>query len=317
MKTSLILCTHNPRMDYLQRALAALRDQTLPKSEWELLVIDNRSTDPLANRLNLGWHPQGRIVREEEIGLARARLCGIKESRGEVLVFSDDDNVLDPGYLAEGLRIAEAWPRLGAWGGSIVPEFEVQPPDHLRPHLKMLALREVTQPRWANVWDCKDAEPWGAGLCIRRRAALAYCDFYEKSRIRIDGRSGKLLSAGEDSEISFVTCSLGLGMGVFPSLKVVHLIPSRRLDEAYLAGIAQGLETSSILLFYKWGDNHPGSPFSPLNILRLLKHCLLKHGIERRLYVAKYRGRIAADKIIRSHHLRNHTAPTRLETKEP
>ena len=300
MKISLILCTHNPRMDYLQRVLGALQGQSLSKSEWELLVIDNRSTDPLAQRLDLRWHPHGQVVREERVGLALARLCGIAHSRGEIIVFVDDDNVLDPAYLAECLNIAKDWSQLGTWGGAIVPEFEVQPPDHLRPHLKMLALREVTQPRWSNVWDCKDAEPWGAGLCVRRRAALAYRDFYEKSSIRIDGRSGKLLSAGEDSEINFVTCSLGLGMGVFPTLKVLHLIPERRLKEAYLAGIAQGLETSSILLFYKWGGKNPESPFSPLNVLRLAKHGLLERGLERRLYFAKYRGRIAATRILRS-----------------
>src|SRR5208337_1906590 len=99
MKISLILCTHNPRMDYLQRVLGALRGQSLSKSEWELLVIDNRSTDPLAQRLDLCWHPHGQVVREELVGLALARLCGIDHSRGEIIVFVDDDNVLDPAYL--------------------------------------------------------------------------------------------------------------------------------------------------------------------------------------------------------------------------
>ena len=300
MKLSLIICTHNPRGDYLQRVLGALQDQTLPKSEWELIVVDNHSDDPLANRVDLNWHPHGRTVREDKIGLSRARLRGIMESRGEVLVFADDDNVFDPGYLAESLSIGETWPQLGTWGGSIVPEFEVPPAHRLRPHLNMLALREVTHPRWSNVWNCKDAEPWGAGLCVRRRCALSYCDSYEKSDLRIDGRTGKLLSAGEDSEISFVACSLGMGMGVFPSLKVVHLIPARRLQDAYLAGVAQGLETSSVLLFYKWGGIRPGSPFSPLKIMRLLKHCLLDRGIERRLHVAQYLGQVAAARIIRS-----------------
>ena len=146
MKISVSLCTHNPRMDYLNRVLLGCRNQTLPFSEWELLLIDNACTEPLAARFDIAWHPGGRIIREETLGLAYARLRGISKSRGEVLVFVDDDNVLNADYLAKSLRIAAEWPTLGAWGGSIAPEFEVSPPVHLMPYLKVLALREVTEP---------------------------------------------------------------------------------------------------------------------------------------------------------------------------
>jgi glycosyltransferase involved in cell wall biosynthesis len=301
MKISVIICTHNPRLDYLQRVLSALQSQTLPKSDWELLVIDNQSTEFLEKRVDLAWHPCGRVVREEKLGLALARLCGIAQSHGEILVFVDDDNVLAADYLSECRRIAQDWPQLGVWGGSIVPELEVQPRADLLPHLQYLALREVTQPRWSNVWDCKDAEPWGAGLCVRRPAALAYQRYYhQESHLLICGRAGTSLLSGEDSELCFVVCGMGLGMGLFPSLKVLHLIPKRRLTETYLARIAEGLETSSWLLFFKWAGRHPGPPFSPLSLLRLLKHFLLDRGIERRLYLAKYRGRLAAARIIRA-----------------
>jgi glycosyltransferase involved in cell wall biosynthesis len=50
---SVIVCTHNPRQDYLARALAALRDQTLPTNEWELLVVDNASDIHLARTIDL------------------------------------------------------------------------------------------------------------------------------------------------------------------------------------------------------------------------------------------------------------------------
>jgi len=61
---SVIICTHNPRPDYFSRVLAALRQQTLPLSEWELLVIDNQSAEPIAGRLNLTWHPAAQVIRE-------------------------------------------------------------------------------------------------------------------------------------------------------------------------------------------------------------------------------------------------------------
>ena len=52
---------------------------------------------------------------------------------GEILIFVDDDNVLDPNYLSRAAQLASNWPILGAWGaGLILPEFEVEPPPHLK-----------------------------------------------------------------------------------------------------------------------------------------------------------------------------------------
>src|SRR5687768_16787095 len=71
---SVIICSHNPRREYLDRVLGALRGQTLPQSQWEVLVVDSASREPLQERVGLEWHPSARIVREDEPGLTRARL---------------------------------------------------------------------------------------------------------------------------------------------------------------------------------------------------------------------------------------------------
>src|SRR5271155_5863652 len=98
-RLSAIICAHNPREDYLRRVLDGLRAQTLPLEQWELLLIDNASGVSVADRFDLSWHPLGRHIREEELGLTPARLCGMKESKAEILVLVDDDTVLDPDYL--------------------------------------------------------------------------------------------------------------------------------------------------------------------------------------------------------------------------
>ncbi len=92
---SVILCTHNPRADYLDRVLVGLRRQTLSFQHWELVLIDNASKEKVADRFDIGWHPNGRNIREDELSLTPARLRGIAESVAELLVFVDDDNVLD------------------------------------------------------------------------------------------------------------------------------------------------------------------------------------------------------------------------------
>ena len=69
---SVIICTHNPRLDYLRRVLAALQNQTLSSGEWELVMVDNASHTPLSGTIDLSWHPQGRVVREENLARARS-----------------------------------------------------------------------------------------------------------------------------------------------------------------------------------------------------------------------------------------------------
>src|SRR6266436_1643779 len=120
---SVVTCSHNPRPDYLQQVLQALRSQTLAREAWEYLLIDNASKEPLDLRVDLSWHPNAKHLREENLGLTYARLRGIGEASGGILVFVDDDNVLDADFLEQVLNIAEAWPKIGAWSGQTRPRF--------------------------------------------------------------------------------------------------------------------------------------------------------------------------------------------------
>lgn len=299
MKICVIICTHNPKPRYFERVLSALRDQSLPKQDWELLIIDNASREPLSRAVwDLSWHPSARIVREDKVGLSAARMCGMQEATAPLLVFVDDDNVLDPNYLSNVDSISQRWPQLGVWGGSITPEFEVEPSDHLAEFLEVLAIREIDAPRWSNVSTCADAEPWGAGLCVRAFVATEYRELYMKSVVQVGDRTGTSVLSGGDTEICLVACKLGLGMGLFPELKVIHLIPKERILEDYLVKITEGIQTSLHLVAYKWRGLLPNSPFSLMNVLRLGKSILLKRGIHRRMYLASVRARIRARNII-------------------
>src|SRR3954465_7016965 len=117
MQVSVVIPTHNPRIDYLQRVLLALRAQRLPLAEWELIIVDNASAEPVAPRVDLAWHPAGRVIREERLGVTAARLAGFAAARGEVIVLVDDDNALAPDYLATAAQLGREHPTLGAWSG--------------------------------------------------------------------------------------------------------------------------------------------------------------------------------------------------------
>ena len=253
-RVSVVLCTHNPRADYLERVLAALRAQAVPAGEWELLLIDNASREPLAASCDLSWHPHGRVVREEEVGLTAARLRGIRESAADLLLFVDDDNLLAADYLTRGLDIAEQYPFLGAWGGQVIPEFEVPPAENVRPFLRYLLIREFDEARWSNQVNFHETTPCGAGMWIRRAVANEYVALVASDpRRRELGRKGQLIFAGEDSDMALCSRRLGLGVGIFPQLKLTHLIPQQRLQPEFFLKAAFGAGYSFTLLSYLHG----------------------------------------------------------------
>jgi glycosyltransferase involved in cell wall biosynthesis len=246
---SVITCSHNPRPDYLERVFDALRKQTLDKRRWEFLLIDNSSQDPLEARVDLSWHSNARHFREGKLGLTHARLRGIREATGDLIVFVDDDNVLDDDYLEEALRVAEEWPRLGAWGGQTRPGFEETPPDWTRPYWSRLVIREFDSDRWSNQPSSAETMPCGAGMCVRKSVADCYAALHANGQRKIlMDRAGDSLMSGGDSDLAICACDTGLGMGLFTSLKLTHLIPSSRLSEDYLVRLLEGLACSAIVL---------------------------------------------------------------------
>jgi glycosyltransferase involved in cell wall biosynthesis len=246
---SVVICTYNPRWDYLQRCVDALRGQTLPPNRWELVVVDNRSDEPVADRVDLSWRSAARIVREETLGLTHARLRGIRETTGELLVLVDDDNVLDADFLETALRVSKEKPFLGSWSGQCRPGFEEQPPEWTRRYWGNLAIREFDKDVWSNLPRLSDTMPCGAGLCVRRDVALHYLYLHEsgKRSFQFD-RTGDSLLSGGDNDLAACACDFGFGLGLIAALKLQHLIPPQRLTVDYISRLAEGIAFSSTLL---------------------------------------------------------------------
>jgi GT2 family glycosyltransferase len=253
MRLSVIICTHNPRQDYLTRVLQALREQTLPITEWELLLVDNCSSKPLTC-FDLSWHTNAIYIREDTLGLTPARLCGITHARGEILVFVDDDNLLCPLYLETCLTIAAKFNFLGVWGGQQLSELEIVPPPFLLPFVSTyLACRRCDRVTWTNSFFA-DVMPVGAGMCVRLNIALLYKAHVEGNNISSRlGRKGDLLTSGDDYDLAFTACDHGLGMGVFPELTLTHIIPATRLQPTYILRLLEGNSYSLTLLRHSRG----------------------------------------------------------------
>lgn len=296
---SVVICAHNPRRDYFQRCIAGLQNQTLGRQEWNLLVVDNRSDQSLSGQIDLSWHPDAAIVREETPGLTAARLHGIRESTGSLLVFVDDDNVLDPDFLAVAQRTMEERPFLGAWSGQCRPAFETPPADWTRRYWGNLVIREFERDVWSNLPRLPESMPCGAGLCVRREVASHYLDLHESGKRPFSfDRNGKSLLSGGDNDLAACACDIGLGVGLITSLRLTHLISPERLTEEYLVRLCEGILFSAVVL------DHFRSASGAANLYKIRWYepvrALLSRGPHRKIQMACLRGRRRGLELIAS-----------------
>ncbi len=289
---SVVICTHNPRRDFLERTLDALRKQTSPLGEWELILIDNASSDPVKNRFDLSWHPCGRHVRENELGFTAVRIRGMKEAKAGLILYVDDDNLLAPDYIEKGLRKGEKWPMIGCWGGQLLPEFESEPPEWTRQWWSYLAIRPLERDVWSNLQHQFESLPPTAGMFIRHPVWERYLETIANDKRRsLLGTDGEKRIGGEDSDLAFSACDLGLGTARFVDLKLTHIIPPNRLTKEYLLKLVESISYSTTVLSHLRGAATPMRR-KPLldNVIEALRGCRLPKRT-RQFYFAEIRGR--------------------------
>ena len=198
MKVTVILCTYN-RCQSLAKTLESLAASTLPGwIDWEVLVVDNNSIDQTREVVeDFCLHYPGRFrhLFEPRQGLSYARNAGIREARGSILAFTDDDATVEPDWLCNltsGLLAGEC---AGA-GGRIVPVWAKPLPSWL----------SIDDPQTMGPFVAFDLgekacpltrPPYGANMAFRREAFQTYGGF------RVDlGRSATNLQGREEIEFA-------------------------------------------------------------------------------------------------------------------
>ena len=280
--------THNPRREVFARCLEGLRRQTLPTADWEFVIVDNSSTPALQTWVDLSWHPAGRIVVEEKLGLAFARCRGFAETRAPLVVNVDDDNVLEKEYLAKAIPLAARHPHIGVFGGQNDAEFEI-PPVHPPEHYYG-AVRTVKESIWSNLRENSETTPWGAGSVVRREVANRYLQrIAQDPRLLELGRRGQALFSCEDIDIANSACDLGLGKGVFVDLHFTHLIPAKRMTDDFKVTNAYWNHYSAIIHnFLQYGGRLP-PPRSWPNRIQMVLRSLFRDRLTRRMMFGQVR----------------------------
>jgi len=293
-----IICSHNPERQVLSEVLGSLRTQSHPMSQWELLVIDNSSSDaePIEQWIDLSWHPSARCIRETTLGLTTARLTGFRSANHDVIVYIDDDNLLDSAYLATVQSIADRFPQLGVWGAGIIsPRFEVTPEEWTKQYWFLLALRNQQTEEWSHS-PSQLTTVVGAGMCVRRCVLQKYSELVAACALRSSlDPIGKQLNRAGDQDLFHTAYDLSLGTGVFPSLQMTHVIPEFRLKEDYLLRLVDGYVYSNCLL--SWIRNlEPYSPPSSLKKVYQFIRSIVSTGRKGRFYRAAIHARARAER---------------------
>ncbi len=227
LRASVVVCTRN-RSTLLVEACELMLAMEFPPSDWELLVVDNGSTDDtvaVAEQL-VARHPtQVRLVEEAELGLSAARNAGIRHAHGTVIAFIDDDAFPEIAWL--GRLVAALDSGAMAAGGAVRPRFETPPPawldDRYLPYL--------------TAWDPGDHQinlvyneyPRGANIAFRREAFERYGVFSTHL-----GRKGGSLLSGEETEICLRLERGGETVLYVPGASVDHVIHGDRITPEWL-----------------------------------------------------------------------------------
>lgn len=251
IELSVILCSHNPKEMVISRILKALNVQTLDKSKWELLIIDNASSPPLKARTWAELPSNTQWVIESKLGLTHARLAGFRDARGKIFILVDDDTELASDYLSVALEFMNRHPEVGTAGGKIIGEFSGELPNWAKSYQDLLAIRNFgDKPIRALINN--QAGPWepcGAGMVVRSTVAKHYAQqTRDGMRLSLD-RVGNALSSCGDTDLARTAPDLGLYQAYEPRLQLTHVIPENRLRLEYLAKLTFSIQRDGWLLY--------------------------------------------------------------------
>ena len=282
------ICTRN-RVAYLRDTIEAVRTQALPRGLFDVLVVDNGSSDGTSDMVNECFGSSEnlivRCVREEVAGLSRARNRALAETTSDFIAFLDDDAIPAPGWLAALSDAFISSPDVDVVGGGIIPVYEGGAPVWLSsrveavfmPQIPGEGLRPVRYPHY----------PYGANIAFRRTI------FHRIGLFREDlGYCGSNLVPAEETELLIRAEKSGAIILFEPRASVRHLIPRERVTKKYLRkrfltiGVGRyEVEKTRRQDFENWGGRE---------IVTELGHCVWKYFVAWRvMYRVRWLG--AAD----------------------
>ena len=234
---------------YLPLLLEKLRSQVNTENiSWEIVIVDNNSTDNttrIIQEYQLDW-PESYPIHyffEPQQGACYARQRAMKEAKGSLVGFLDDDNLPSPDWVASAYVFGQTHPQAGAYNGLIHAIYQGQPPKNFKKIASCLAIIEwkETEPFCFNLQKKGGLLPPGAGIVIRKEA-------WEENvplNLKLKGPvSGSLNAKGEDIETLLYIRNGGWEIWFNPGMHIYHKISQSRLEKKYLMKLLRGIGLS-------------------------------------------------------------------------
>jgi glycosyltransferase involved in cell wall biosynthesis len=230
MIVTVAICTWN-RADLLDRTLTEMHSlRNPPGVEWELLVVNNHCTDDTDEVI--ARHSDRLPIRrlfEERQGHSHARNCAVAAAAGELIIWTDDDVLVDPDWMGRYVESAGRWPEISFFGGPVYPWFEVDPPGWISRNVHDLWGPFALLDLGSDVRPLSDKEgPIGANMAFRRDT-LKEVGFSS----RFGRVGGELRGSDEVDVITRVRKQGGRGLWV-GNAGVRHFVPKARFTLEYL-----------------------------------------------------------------------------------
>lgn len=246
VRISVVLPCHNAAAR-LQQTLAHVAAQQVPDGlEWEVVLVDNASTDGTPQAALNSWPASApvplRVVHEPRIGLKNAHLRGFAEAQYEIISFVEDDNWVCSEWLRMVADVMSQHPEVGACGGYNEAVCEVSPPHWFERFCGGYAIGaqgetsgDITRTR---------GFLWGAGLTVRQSAWRSLVD--RGFRPLLEDRQGTRLTSGGDSEICYALRLAGWRLWYERRLHLRHFLLAHRLNWTYLRRLHRGFGASTV-----------------------------------------------------------------------
>jgi glycosyltransferase involved in cell wall biosynthesis len=237
MRITVAICTWN-RCGLLKRALEQMLELTIPPGvEWELLVVNNNCTDATDDVIASfdGRLPLRRLF-EPQQGQSHARNLAVEESRGDYILWTDDDVLVDKQWVAGYASAIGRWRGAAVFGGPIEPYFAGSPPGWLERTLSQIpsayAIRDLgLKP----VPLARDRLPTGANYAVR---TSVQANFLYDPKL---GLCGNNQLRGEEMAVLEAIFDAGEHGWWVPGARVRHYITEERQTTRYLRGYFSGI----------------------------------------------------------------------------
>jgi len=241
MKLSVIFCTYN-REKYLYNALKSIVDQDFSHQDYEIVMVNNNSTDStesICKQFQTDYPlVEFRYFVEMNQGLSYARNRGVVESKGDILVFVDDDATVFEHYLSSVKTFFEAYPDVSACGGPIVPVYEVDKPKWLSHYTEQLLGGKLYEGDQIKSFS-NGKYPGGGNSAFRKEVFEKYGLFNVEL-----GRKGTGLIGAEEKDLYD---RLTRGKEIFyylPQMGIYHYIPGKKLTESHFKELTYSIGKS-------------------------------------------------------------------------